>query len=47
MEAIVSSDYRQSTKGAAPAVEGALLDHAVRREVAQSRVDTLNWRLGR
>ena len=28
MEAIVSSDYRQRTKRAAPAVEGPLLDHA-------------------
>jgi len=28
MEAIVSSDHRQRMKGAAPAVEGALLDHA-------------------
>jgi len=28
MEAIVSSDHRQRMKGAAPAVEGPLLDHA-------------------
>ena len=28
MEAIASSDHRQRMKGAAPAVEGALLDHA-------------------
>jgi hypothetical protein len=28
MEAIVSSDYRQRMKGAAPAVEGPPLDHA-------------------
>jgi hypothetical protein len=29
MEAIVSSDYRQRMKGAAPAVEGPLLNHAL------------------
>jgi hypothetical protein len=28
MEAIVSSDHRRRMRGAAPAVEGALLDHA-------------------
>jgi hypothetical protein len=28
MEAIVSSDYRQRMKGATPAVEGPLLNHA-------------------
>ena len=30
MEAIVSSDHRQRMKGAAPSVEGPLLDHACR-----------------